>query len=149
MTDNIQELETTLNNIVIEAVQPIKRSVGRPRKIVDENAPKKKEYYIKKNTKPTGRPITKTPDELKQNAIRLEKEYNKRRGNLIVKVSYLIEKYETIPEELKTLQQTTQEELQNKYLKIYDYVTEIKKNKIINRTRNSNNTNTTTMTNTI
>ena len=149
MTDNIQELETTLNNIVIEAVQPIKRSVGRPRKIVDENAPKKKEYYIKKNTKPTGRPITKTPDELKQNARRLEKEYNKRRGNLIVKVSYLIEKYETIPEELKTLQQTTQEELQNKYLKIYDYVTEIKKNKIINRTRNSNNTNTTTMTNTI
>lgn len=149
MTDNIQELETTINNIVIEAVQPIKRSVGRPRKIVDENAPKKKEYYIKKNTKPTGRPITKTPEELKQNARRLEKEYNKRRGNLIVKVSYLIEKYETIPEELKTLQQTTQEELQNKYLKIYDYVTEIKKNKIINRTRNSNNTNTTTMTNTI
>lgn len=149
MTDNIQELETTLNNIVIEAVQPIKRSVGRPRKIVDENAPKKKEYYIKKNTKPTGRPITKTPEELKQNARRLEKEYNKRRGNLIVKVSYLIEKYETIPEELKTLPQTTQEELQNKYLKIYDYVTEIKKNKIINRTRNSNNTNTTTMTNTI
>ena len=150
MTDNIQELETTLNNIVIEAVNPVvKRSVGRPRNPVDENAPKKKEYYIKKNTKPTGRPITKTPEELKQNARRLEKEYNKRRGNLIVKVSYLIEKYETIPEELKILPQITQEELQNKYLKIYDYVTEIKKNKIINRTRNSNNTNTTTMTNTI
>ena len=150
MTENITELENTLENIIVGEVQPVvKRSVGRPRKPVDENTPKKKEYYIKKNTKPTGRPITKTPEELKQNARRLEKEYNKRRGNLIVKVSYLIEKYETIPEELKTLQQTTQEELQNKYLKIYDYVTEIKKNKIINRTRNSNNTNTTTMTNTI
>ena len=137
MEDNIQELETKIENIIVGEVQPtIKKSVGRPRKPVDENKPKKKEYYIKKNTKPTGRPITKTPEELKQNARRLEKEYNKRRGNLIVKVSYLIEKYETIPEELKTLPQTTQEELQNKYLKIYDYVTEIKKNKIINRTRN-------------
>ena len=137
MTENITELENTLENIIVGEVQPVvKRSVGRPRKPVDENTPKKKEYYIKKNTKPTGRPITKTPEELKQNARRLEKEYNKRRGNLIVKVSYLIEKYETIPEELKTLPQTTQEELQNKYLKIYDYVTEIKKNKIINRTRN-------------
>jgi len=152
MEDNIAELETKLENNVTEEVQPVvKKSVGRPRKPVNENEPKKKEYYIKKNTKPTGRPITKTPEELKQNARRLEKEYNKRRGNLIVKVSYLIEKYETIPEELKTLPQTTQEELQNKYLKIYDYVTEIKKNKIINRTRNSNNTNntnTTTNTNT-
>jgi len=137
MTENITELENTLENIIIQDVQPVvKRSVGRPRKPVDENTPKKKEYYIKKNTKPTGRPITKTPEELKQNARRLEKEYNKRRGNLIVKVSYLIEKYETIPEELKILPQITQEELQNKYLKIYDYVTEIKKNKIINRTRN-------------
>ena len=137
MEDNIQELETKIENIIVGEVQPtIKKSVGRPRKPVDENKPKKKEYYIKKNTKPTGRPITKTPEELKQNARRLEKEYNKRRGNLIVKVSYFIENYETIPEELKTLPQTTQEELQNKYLKIYDYVTEIKKNKIINRTRN-------------
>ena len=150
MTENITEIETKIENIVIGEVQPVvKRSVGRPRKPVNENEPKKKEYYIKKNTKPTGRPITKTPEELNHNARRLEKEYNKRRGNLIVKVSYLIEKYETIPEELKTLPQTTQEELQNKYLKIYDYVTDIKKNKIINRTRNSNNTNTTTMTNTI
>ena len=66
----------------------------------------------------------------------LEKEYYKRRGNLIVKVNYFIEKYETIPEDLKTLPQTTQEELQNKYLKLYNYVTEIKKNKIINRTTN-------------
>ena len=137
MEDNIQELETKIENIIVGEVQPtIKKSVGRPRKPVDENKPKKKEYYIKKNTKPTGRPITKTPEELKQNARRLEKEYNKRRGNLIVKVSYFIENYETIPEELKTLPQITQEELQNKYLKIYDYVTEIKKNKIINRTRN-------------
>ena len=137
MGDNIQELETKIENIIVGEVQPtIKKSVGRPRKPVDETTPKKKEYYIKKNTKPTGRPITKTPEELKQNARRLEKEYNKRRGNLIVKVSYLIEKYETIPEELKILPQITQEELQNKYLKIYDYVTEIKKNKIINRTRN-------------
>ena len=148
MGDNIQELETKIENIIVGEVQPtIKKSVGRPRKPVDETTPKKKEYYIKKNTKPTGRPITKTPEELKQNARRLEKEYNKRRGNLIVKVNYLIEKYETIPEDLKKLAQTTQEELQNKYFKIYDYVTEIKKNKIINRTRNSNNTN--TMTNTI
>ena len=140
MTENITEIETKIENIVIGEVQPVvKRSVGRPRKPVNENEPKKKEYYIKKNTKPTGRPITKTPEELKQNARRLEKEYNKRRGNLIVKVSYLIEKYETIPEELKTLPQTTQEELQNKYLKLYDYVTEIKKNKIINRTTTSTN----------
>jgi hypothetical protein len=137
MEYNITELENKIENIIVGKDQPtIKKSVGRPRKPVDETTPKKKEYYIKKNTKPTGRPITKTPEELKQNARRLEKEYNKRRGNLIVKVSYLIEKYETIPEELKTLPQTTQEELQNKYLKIYDYVTEIKKNKIINRTRN-------------
>jgi hypothetical protein len=137
MVDNITELETKIENIIVgEVQQTIKKSVGRPRKPVDENEPKKKEYYIKKNTKPTGRPITKTPEELKQNARRLEKEYNLRRGHLIVKVSYLIEKYETIPEELKTLPQITQEELQNKYLKIYDYVTEIKKNKIINRTRN-------------
>jgi hypothetical protein len=137
MGDIIHELESKIENIIVgEVQQTIKKSVGRPRKPVDENEPKKKEYYIKKNTKPTGRPITKTPEELKQNARRLEKEYNKRRGNLIVKVSYLIEKYETIPEELKTLPQTTQEELQNKYLKLYDYVTEIKKNKIINRTRN-------------
>ena len=150
MTENITELENTLENIIVGEVQPVvKRSVGRPRKPVDENTPKKKEYYIKKNTKPTGRPITKTPEELKQNARRLEKEYNKRRGNLIVKVSYLIEKYETIPEELKNLPQSTQEELQTKYLKLYDYSTEIKKNKIINRTRNNNNTNTTTITNTI
>jgi hypothetical protein len=140
MTDNIQELETTLNNIVIESVQPIKRNVGRPRKIVDENAPKKKEYYIKKNTKPTGRPITKSPEELKKNARRLEKEYHKRRGNLIIKVNYFIEKYETIPEELKILPQTTQEELQNKYLKLYDFVSEIKKNKIIKRTTKSSAT---------
>ena len=76
---------------------------------------------------------------MKQNSRRLEKEYHKRRGNLIVKVNYFIEKYETIPEELKTLPQTTQEELQNKYLKLYDYVTEIKKNKIINRTTTSTN----------
>jgi hypothetical protein len=133
MTDNIQELETTLNNIVIEAVQPIKRNVGRPRKIVDENAPKKKEYYIKKNTKPTGRPITKSPEELKQNARRLEKEYNLRRGHLIVKINYIIEKYENIPEELKNFPQKTQEELKHKYLKLYEYDTEIKKNKFLNK----------------
>ena len=137
MTENITELENTLENIVIEEVQPVvKRSVGRPRKPVDENTPKKKEYYIKKNTKPTGRPITKTPEELKQNARRLEKEYNLRRGHLIVKINYIIEKYENIPEELKNLSQSTQEELQTKYLKLYDYSTEIKKNKFLNKSSN-------------
>ena len=137
MTENITELENTLENIIVGEVQPtIKKSVGRPRKPVDENEPKKKEYYIKKNTKPTGRPITKTPEELKQNARRLEKEYNLRRGHLIVKINYIIEKYENIPEELKTLPQSTQEELQNKYLKLYDYSTEIKKNKFLNKTPN-------------
>ena len=137
MTENITELENTLENIVIEEVQPVvKRSVGRPRKPVDENTPKKKEYYIKKNTKPTGRPITKTPEELKQNARRLEKEYNLRRGHLIVKINYIIEKYENIPEELKNLPQSTQEELQTKYLKLYDYSTEIKKNKFLNKSSN-------------
>ena len=137
MTENITELEKNLQNIVIEDVQPVvKRSVGRPRKPVDENTPKKKEYYIKKNTKPTGRPITKTPEELKQNARRLEKEYNLRRGHLIVKINYIIEKYENIPEELKTLPQSTQEELQTKYLKLYDYSTEIKKNKFLNKIPN-------------
>jgi hypothetical protein len=137
MTENITELENTLENIVIEDVQAVvKRSVGRPRQPVDENTPKKKEYYIKKNTKPTGRPITKTPEELKQNARRLEKEYNLRRGHLIVKINYIIEKYENIPEELKTLPQSTQEELQTKYLKLYDYSTEIKKNKFLNKIPN-------------
>jgi hypothetical protein len=137
MEDNIAELETKLENNVIEEVQPIKKGRGRPRKIVDENEPKKKYvYYVKTNIKPSGRPKTKTDEELKQNSRRLEKEYHKRRGNLIVKVNYFIEKYETIPEELKILPQITQEELQNKYLKLYDYVTEIKKNKIINRTTN-------------
>lgn len=137
MEDNITELETKLENNVIEEVQPIKKGRGRPRKIVDENEQKKKYvYYVKTNIKPSGRPKTKTDEELKQNSRRLEKEYHKRRGNLIVKVNYFIEKYETIPEELKILPQITQEELQNKYLKLYDYVTEIKKNKIINRTTN-------------
>ena len=137
MTENITELENTLENIIVGEVQPVvKRSVGRPRKPVDENTPKKKEYYIKKNTKPTGRPITKTPEELKQNARRLEKEYTLRRGHLIVKINYIIEKYENIPEELKTLPQSTQEELQTKYLKLYDYSTEIKKNKFLNKTSN-------------
>ena len=137
MTENITELENTLENIIIEDVHPVvKRSVGRPRNPVDENTPKKKEYYIKKNTKPTGRPITKTPEELKQNARRLEKEYNLRRGHLIVKINYIIEKYENIPEELKTLPQSTQEELQTKYLKLYDYSTEIKKNKFLNKIPN-------------
>ena len=137
MIENITELENKLENIVIEDVQPVvKRSVGRPRKPVDENTPKKKEYYIKKNTKPTGRPITKTPEELKQNARRLEKEYNLRRGHLIVKINYIIEKYENIPEELKNLSQSTQEELQTKYLKLYDYSTEIKKNKFLNKSSN-------------
>lgn len=130
MGDNIE------NIIVGEVQQIIKKSVGRPiRPIKSENetTPKKKEYYVKKNTKSTGRPITKTPEELKQNARRLEKEYNLRRGHLIGKIKYIIEKYENIPEELKTLPQSTQEELQNKYLKLYDYYTEIKKNKILNR----------------
>ena len=136
MTENITELENTLENIIIEDVPVVKRSVGRPRKPVNENEPKKKEYYIKKNTKPTGRPITKTPEELKQNARRLEKEYNLRRGHLIVKINYIIEKYENIPEELKTLPQSTHEELQTKYLKLYDYSTEIKKNKFLNKTPN-------------
>lgn len=141
MTENITELENNLENVVIEDVQPVvKRSVGRPRKPVDENTPKKQyQYYVKTNIKPSGRPKCKTDEELKQNARRLEKEYNLRRGNVIVKINYYIEKYQTIPEELKTLPQTTQEELQNKYLKIYDYVTEIKKNKIINRTTTSTN----------
>ena len=137
MVDNITELETKIENIVIEEVQSVKKRRGRPCKIVDVNEQKKKYvYYVKTNIKPSGRPKTKTDEELKQNSRRLEKEYHKRRGNLIVKVNYFIEKYETIPEELKTLPQTTQEELQNKYLKLYDYVTEIKKNKIITRTTN-------------
>ena len=117
MGDNIE-------NIIVGEVQTIiKKSVGRPRKSENETTPKKKEYYVKKNTKSTGRPITKTPEELKQNARRLEKEYNLRRGHLIGKIKYIIEKYENIPEELKTLPQSTQEELQNKYLKLYDYYT--------------------------
>ena len=137
MTENITELENTLENIVIEEVQTVKKGRGRPRKIVDVNEPKKKYvYYVKTNIKPSGRPKTKTDEELKQNSRRLEKEYHKRRGNLIVKVNYFIEKYEAIPDDLKTLPQTTQEELQNKYLKLYDYVTEIKKNKVITRTTN-------------
>ena len=50
MEDNIQELETKIENIIVGEVQPtIKKSVGRPRKPVDETTPKKKEYYIKKN----------------------------------------------------------------------------------------------------
>ena len=137
MGDNITELETKLKTIVIEEVQTVKKGRGRPRKIVDVNEPKKKYvYYVKTNIKPSGRPKTKTDEELKQNSRRLEKEYHKRRGNLIVKVNYFIEKYEAIPDDLKTLPQTTQEELQNKYLKLYDYVTEIKKNKVITRTTN-------------
>jgi hypothetical protein len=137
MGDNIQELENKIENIVLGEVQPvIKKCVGRPRKPVNENEPKKTEYYIKKNTKPTGRPITKSQEEIKQNARRLEKEYNLRRGHLIVKINYIIEKYKNIPEELKTLPQSTQEELQNKYLKLFDYSTEIKKNKFLNKTPN-------------
>ena len=48
MTENITELENTLENIVIEEVHPVvKRSVGRPRKIINENEPKKKyQYYV-------------------------------------------------------------------------------------------------------
>ena len=141
MIENITELENTLENIVIEDVQPVvKRSVGRPRKPVDENTPKKQyQYYVKTNIKPSGRPKCKTDEELKKNARRLEKEYNLRRGNVIVKINYYIEKYQTIPEELKNLPIKTQEELNFKYLKLYDYVTEIKKNKIINRTTTSTN----------
>jgi len=137
MEDNITELETKLKNTVIEEVQSVKKGRGRPRKIIDVNKPKKKYvYYVKTNIKPSGRPKTKTDEELKQNSRLLEKKYHKRRGNLIVKINYFIKKYESIPDDLKTLPQTTQEELQNKYLKLYDYVTEIKKNKIITRTTN-------------
>ena len=151
MTDNITNLENTLENaletLIIEDVQPVVKKIGRPRKPVDENAPPKKEYYIRKNTKPTGRPVTKTQEELQINARRLEHEYSLRRGKLIVKISYIINKYKNISEELKNLPQGTQDEVEKKYVKLYDFDMEFKKNNLINKTRNSNIK--TTITNTI
>ena len=42
MVDNITELETKIENIVIEEVQSVKKRRGRPCKIVDVNEQKKK-----------------------------------------------------------------------------------------------------------
>lgn len=112
------------------------RGRGRPRKYErNDNEPIK--YYVKKGTKPTGRPkITElsnlTDEERVKHNRQLERNYMLRRGKFVVKISYYEKRYNDIlPQELINLPQTTDEEIMIKFNKMYDLVNQTRKIKLL------------------
>jgi len=146
--ENIEQLEQLeqleeINLNEIQVLEPLKRGRGRPKKLINlhSNEPKKNYYlentysskYIKKGTKPTGRPkIFKTVEEQKQNHKELIKEYNLRRGHYLNKIAYYKKNY-TIPNELLELIQDTTEDLKQKFVFIQNYITDLKLNNQISK----------------
>jgi hypothetical protein len=112
------------------------RGRGRPRKYERvDNEPIK--YYVKKGTKPTGRPkLTELSNLTDEERIRhnrqLERNYMLRRGKFVVKISYYEKRYNDIlPQELIDLPQNTDEEILIKFNKMYDFINETRKNKLL------------------
>ena len=112
------------------------RGRGRPRKYERiDNEPIK--YYVKKGTKPTGRPkITElsnlTDEERVKHNRQLERNYMLRRGKFVVKISYYEKRYNYIlPQDLIDLPQNTDEEILIKFNKMYDFINETRKNKLL------------------
>ena len=123
--------EVNINTLIQPEQQPKKR--GRPKKIINPEEPiikkdyyRENQYYIKKGTKPTGRPKTTKPkEEIKQNHNKLIKEYYYRRGKHISKLSYYAKNY-NIPTELKEMKTETFEDLEKKLCRYIDYVNQFK-----------------------
>jgi len=114
----------------------IGRKRGRPRKYEKiENEPVK--YYKIKGTKPTGRPkkeeLTKlTEKERTQHNRQLEHKYMLRRGKFVVKINYYLIRYsDLLPKEFIDLPQNTDEEVLEKFNKMYDFITKMKKEELL------------------
>ena len=89
----------------------------------------KKSYYVKKNTKSTGRPKIRTQEEIKIKRKELEKAYNIRRGQYINLINYYKTKH-IIPLEILNLSIKSNIELINKYNIIHNYILDQKKKPI-------------------
>jgi hypothetical protein len=135
---NISKNQTTINEPLLS-----QRGRGRPRKHErNDNEPIK--YYVKKGTKPTGRPkLTElsnlTQEERIKHNRQLERNYMLRRGKFVVKISYYEKRYNDIlPQELINLPQTTDEEIIMKFNKMYDLVNQTRKINLLKTAKLSN-----------
>jgi len=93
--------------------------------------PEKKRYYIKLGTKTTGRPKRQLEEGQEMSDLRnyYNKKWREHRGNMCLSIGYMKKHYEDIPPELNNLPQKTQEELEDKYRLMNEYVKMLKEQK--------------------